>query len=68
MLNKSEVKAIVGDEVKKYLSDSLDKDVKKLVHANSSTRGELVNLIKDSIESVFKTFWQKKEIWKSDIR
>lgn len=67
-MNKEEVTTIVNDEVKKFVSNSLDKEMKKILHGNTETRNELINTIRNSMEAVYKSLWQKREIWKNDIK
>jgi len=68
-MNEIDVKKIVNDEIKKFVSDSLDKEIKKILHStNSTSRDELLNTIKNAIESVYKVLWQKREFWKTDIK
>lgn len=68
-MEKTDVKGIVNDEIKKFVSDNLDKEIKKILHSsNSATRDELITTIKNSIEAVYKVLWQKREFWKTDIR
>jgi hypothetical protein len=68
-MEKAEIKQIVDDEIKKFLSDSLDKEVKRLLKSNNSaTRGELISTIKDSFEAVYKNLWQKRDFWRNEIR
>lgn len=68
-MNKVEVKAIVNDEIKKFVTDMLDKEIKKILHnQNSASRDELIHRIKDSMEAVYKVLWQKRDFWKADIK
>lgn len=68
-MDKTEVTAIVRDEVKKFVNDSLDKEIAKIMHtSNSKTRAELISTIKDAMEAVYKMLWVKKDFWKSDIK
>lgn len=68
-MNKIEVKEIIDSEIKKFLSDSLDKEMKKILHnSNSASRNELISTIKNSIEAVYKVLWQKRDFWKTDIK
>jgi hypothetical protein len=67
-MDMDEVKEIVNDEIKKFVSNSLDKEMKKILHnSNGQTREELVTTLKNTLDSVFKLLWQKKDFWKSDI-
>lgn len=72
MINKTdkrEIESVVNSEIKKFISDHLDKEMEKLVaSSNSKTRKEMVELIKDSMEAVYKLLWQKRSFWKGDIR
>jgi hypothetical protein len=67
-MNKQDIKEIVNDEINKFVSDSLDKEVKKIMHKNNSaTRDELVLTIKKSMEGIFKVLWQKRDFWATDL-
>ena len=68
-MSKPEVQDIVKDEIKKFVNDSLDKEIKKHISkSNSPTRGEIVSIIKNALEAVYKVLWQKRDFWKTDIR
>jgi hypothetical protein len=68
-MDSNDVKKIVNDEIKKFVSDTLDKEIKKILHnTNSASRDEVISAIKNGMEGVFKVLWQKKDFWKSDIR
>ena len=67
--DKKEVVDIVNSEIKKFKSDHLDKEMKKYIaSSNSQSRKELVSLIKDSLEAVYKMLWMKRDFWKTDIK
>lgn len=68
-MNKQETTSIVKSEIKKFIDDSLDKEVKKIVsNKGSKTREELVKTISDAMEGVYKVLWQKRDFWKKDIK
>ncbi len=68
-MGKPEVQAIVKDEIKKFVNDSFEKEMKKsLSKSNSPARGEVVTIIKNALESVYKMLWVKRDFWKTDIR
>jgi hypothetical protein len=68
-MDKTDVTAIVKDEIGKYVKDVLDKEVATLMHSNNSkTRAELISAMKDSLEAVYKMLWVKRDFWKSDIK
>jgi hypothetical protein len=68
-MNKTEVTVIVKSEIEKYVKDVLDKEVAALMHGKGTkTHQELIDIIKDAMEAVYKMLWVKKDFWKSDIR
>ena len=68
-MNKNEIKDIVVDEIRKFTVDNLDKEVSRLLRNSSSkSRDEIISIIKSSLESAFKTLWQKRDFWKTDIK
>jgi hypothetical protein len=68
-MNSDDIKNIIKDEIAKFVKDSLDIEMKKILkNPNSQSRHELANTIKTAMESVFKVLWQKRDFWKTDIR
>lgn len=68
-LDKDEVKKIVDDEIEKFIDDSLDKEMKGILHnSNSQSRAEIITIIRNAMESVYKTLWFKKDFWYSNIK
>lgn len=68
-MTESNIIKLVKNEIKKYFEDNLDSEISKNIkNKNTKTRDELINTIKDSMESVYKVLWQKKDFWKSDIK
>jgi hypothetical protein len=68
-MNKDEVKEIVNNEIKKFINDVLDKEMKKILQSKSSaSRGELVDMVRSAFDSVYQTLWQKKDFWKTGIK
>lgn len=68
-MDNTDVKKIVNDEVKKFVDDSLDKEIKKILSkSGSQTRGEMIDIIKAAMESVYKMLWVKRDFWKTDIK
>lgn len=68
-MDKNEVKEIVNFEIRKFINDSLDKEIKKVLHNSSSqSRDEIIVTIKNAMEAVYKVLWQKRDFWKTDIR
>lgn len=68
-MNNADVKKIVDDEIKKFVNDSLDKEIKKILRgSNSKSRAEIATIIKTAMESVYKLLWIKRDFWKTDIK
>lgn len=68
-MDKNEVKSIIDGEIKKFVNDSLDKEISKILRkSNSQSRTELINTMKNALDSVYKLLWMKKEFWKADIK
>jgi len=68
-MNNSDVKEIVKDEIKKFVNDMLDKEMKKILQTKgSATRNELVDSLRNAFDAVYKVMWQKKDFWKTDIK
>lgn len=68
-MERNDIREIVNDELKKFVNDSLDKEIRKILHAsNSQTRQELIDTIKNALDAVYKVLWQKKDFWKTDIK
>lgn len=68
-MEKTDVEKVVNDEIKKFVNDNLDKEIKRILHSNNSkTRDEIIGTIKNAMEAVVRVLWQKKDFWKSDIR
>ena len=68
-MTESDIKKMVNDEIKKFVNDVLDKEIKKnLANTNSQSRGEVVNLVRTAMESVYKILWQKKSFWTGEIK
>lgn len=67
-MNSNEIKELIKSEISKYVSKSLDSDMKSILSKNSKTRDEMIRTLKDSLESVFKILWTKRDFWKNDIK
>jgi hypothetical protein len=68
-MNKSEIIEIIKSEINKFINNSLDNEIKKIIQkSNSHSRDELIKTIKNSLEAVYKTLWQKRDFWKTDIK
>jgi len=69
IMDEKATREIINSEIKKFVSDSLDKEMRRILHdSNSKTRDEMIQSFKNAMESVVKVLWQKKDFWKSDIK
>ncbi len=66
-ITKAEIKDIVGDELSKFVSNELEKEVAKLLK-NGKPRDEVVNLMKIALTSLYKYMWIRKDVWQNDIK
>ncbi len=68
-LSKQDVKKIVRDEIKKFVTSDLDKEIEKLLKSLASkTRKASTEQIKDGISKLAEFLWIRRNIWKSDIK
>ncbi|MFA5366395.1 MAG: hypothetical protein WC333_00530 [Dehalococcoidia bacterium] len=68
-MNGDDVKKIVRDEIERFVKDSLDVEMKKILkNINSQSRREVADAMKAAMESVTKVLWQKRDFWKTDIK
>jgi len=68
-MNKEEIKRVVNDEISKFVNDSMDREIRKIMaKSGSQTRNELISTIKNAVEAVYKVLWQKRDFWKTDIK
>jgi len=68
-MDKNDIEKIVNDEIRKFVSDMLDKEMKRILrNSNSQSREEMISTIKNAMEAVYKVLWQKREFWKTDIK
>lgn len=66
---KDQIVNIVQKELKSFVKDELDKEMQNILKKSSSkSRKEIIDTIKDSLESAFKILWVKRDFWKSDIK
>ena len=66
---RSDIVDIVKSEIKKFVEDSMEKEMGKVFKdTNSLPRKEVVKLMKNGLEAAFKVFWIKRDFWKTDIK
>jgi hypothetical protein len=68
-MNNDDIKKVVKDEIAKFVKDSLDIELRKILgNLGSKSRQELANAMKRAMESVYKVLWVKRDFWKTDIK
>ena len=68
-LTKKDIEKIVNSEIRKFIADSLDAELKKVLHSsNSQSRGEMIKTIKNAMEAVYRSLWQKHQYWTNEIK
>ena len=68
-MDEKATREIVNSEIKKFVSDSLDKEMRRVLHdSNRKTRDEMIQSFKNAMEAVMKTLWSKRDFWKNDIK
>ena len=66
---KEELKKIVNDEIKSFVKDELDYELKKLMSkSNSDVRKETTNVVKDGLAKFAEFMFVRKGIWQNDIK
>lgn len=67
--SKEELKNIVNDEIKSFVKNELDSELKKLMSkSNSDVRKEMTNVVKDGLAKFAEFMFVRKGIWQNDIK
>ncbi len=66
-LTKAEIREIVKDEMTKFLSKELEKEMTTLLK-RGRPREEVVDLMKNALTSLYKYMWIRKDVWQNDIK
>lgn len=67
-MTEKDIKTLINTEIKKFVVDNLDKEVAKIMHDKSKTRAEMIDMVRNAFDSVFRTLWQKKDFWSTSIK
>lgn len=66
---KEELKSIVNDEIKQYVKNELDSELKRIMSKTSSdTRKEMTTVVKDGLAKFAEFMFIRKGIWQNDIK
>lgn len=67
--SKEEIKKIISDEIKQFIKNELDVELKKLMSkSNSESRKEMTNVVKDGLAKFAEFMFIRKGIWQNDIK
>ena len=66
-LTKAEIREIVKDEMTKFLSKELEKEMTTLLK-RGRPREEVVDLMKNALTLLYKYMWIRKDVWQNDIK
>jgi hypothetical protein len=67
-MTEKEIKRLINLELKNFFIDNLDKEVSKLLHDNTKSRGEMIDSVRNAFDSVYRSLWQKRDFWASGIK
>ena len=66
---KEELKKIVNTEIKSFVRNELDAELKKIMaKTNSDSRKEMTNVVKDGLAKFAEFMFIRKGIWQNDIK
>jgi len=66
-LKKQDVKNIVRDEIKKFVSSELEKEITKSIKSGQSKK-EVGELIRNALIALYRFMWIRKDVWGSDVK
>lgn len=68
-MDKSEVKRIVKDEIKRFITRELDNEISKILRGNNTkARKETIEITKEGLSKLAEFLWIRRNVWKGDIR
>ena len=66
---KEELKTIVNDEIKQFVKNELDGELKRIMSkTGSDSRKEMTNVVKDGLAKFAEFMFIRKGIWQNDIK
>jgi hypothetical protein len=68
-LTKKDVENIVKDEIDKFINKKFkDEFVKQIKSTTGQGRKEILELVKNALEELYKYMWIRRSVWKNEIR
>jgi len=55
-------------EIRSIVSDEFNKQIEKSLRKNGKAHKEVVDIVRDSFEDLFKFMWVKRTTWGRDIK
>jgi len=66
---KEELSRIINDELKSFVKNELEREVKKMLSKQGSdARKEVNNIVKNGLSKLAEFLWVRKGVWQSDIK
>ena len=66
---KEELTRIINDELKSFVKNELEREVKKMLSKQGSdARKEVNDIVKNGLSKLAEFLWVRKGVWQSDIK
>lgn len=66
---KEEITNIINDELKSFVRNELEREVKKILSKSGGTaRKEVNDIVKNGLSKLAEFLWVRKGVWQSDIK
>ena len=66
---KEELTNIINDELKSFVKNELEREVKKMLSkSGSGARKEVNDIVKNGLSKLAEFLWVRKGVWQSDIK
>lgn len=68
-LTQTDIKKIVKDEIKAYLTSQFEQEFKKMMSkTNSGGKKEVTKTVKDALDSLYQFMYIRRNVWQSEIK
>ena len=66
---KEELTNIINDELKSFIKNELEREVKKILSkSGGGARKEVNDIVKNGLSKLAEFLWVRKGVWQSDIK
>ena len=66
---KEELTKIINDELKSFIKNELEREVKQILSkSGGSARKEVNDIVKNGLSKLAEFLWVRKGVWQSDIK